>query len=332
MTRQVLNRGTIANDGTGDTLRTASLKIEQNFLEIYQKLGDGSSLMSLIDFDSSAIIYEGSIENNNETRLVAVNPTQDNVVSIPDHTGVITLDTNTQTLTNKTLTSPVLTTPQINDTSANHQYLITPSELAADRTATLPLLGANDEFTFNNHAAVLKNKTIQKPHINSPHIGLEILDSAGNELIQFQDSSNATNFIRIGNSPTSVPAIVQAAGEANSALSLKGSGIGAVRIDSRLALSTQNLSTNGAVSSNDVVTLLTKSTTGAHTLADGTTGINGEVKYIVNKGAGTQTVSETGTNLAGYSSITLPQNSAATLMWFNNQWIIINTFGSTPNA
>ena len=48
MTRQVLNRGTIANDGTGDTLRTASLKIEQNFQEIYNKLGDGASLMALM--------------------------------------------------------------------------------------------------------------------------------------------------------------------------------------------------------------------------------------------------------------------------------------------
>ena len=31
--------------------------------------------------------------------------------------------TGSQTLTNKTLTSPVLTTPQINDSSADHQYV-----------------------------------------------------------------------------------------------------------------------------------------------------------------------------------------------------------------
>ena len=48
--------------------------------------------------------------------------------------------TGTQTLTNKTLTSQVLTTPQINDTSADHQYIFAVSELAADRTVTLPLL------------------------------------------------------------------------------------------------------------------------------------------------------------------------------------------------
>ena len=54
----------------------------------------------------------------------------------------------TQTLTNKTLTSPVLTTPQINDTSANHQYVFAVSELVADRTVTLPLLTGNDTFVF----------------------------------------------------------------------------------------------------------------------------------------------------------------------------------------
>ena len=68
--------------------------------------------------------------------------------------------TDTQTLTNKTLTSPVLTTPQINDTSANHQYVFAVSELAADRTVTLPLLGGNDTFVFAAHTQTLTNKTI----------------------------------------------------------------------------------------------------------------------------------------------------------------------------
>lgn len=66
----------------------------------------------------------------------------------------------TQTLTNKTLTSPVLTTPQINDTSADHQYVFAVSELAADRTVTLPLLGGNDTFVFADFSQTLTNKTV----------------------------------------------------------------------------------------------------------------------------------------------------------------------------
>lgn len=71
-----------------------------------------------------------------------------------------------QTLTNKTLTSPVLTTPQINDTSADHQYVFAVSELAADRTVTLPLLTGADEFVFKDHAVTLSNKTIASPVIS----------------------------------------------------------------------------------------------------------------------------------------------------------------------
>jgi len=74
--------------------------------------------------------------------------------------GTIVGTSDSQTLTNKTLTSPVMTTPQINDTSADHQYVFAVSELAADRTVTLPLLSGNDTFVFASHAQTLDNKTI----------------------------------------------------------------------------------------------------------------------------------------------------------------------------
>lgn len=59
--------------------------------------------------------------------------------------------------------SAVLTTPQINDTSLDHQYIIAPSELTADRTITLPLLAGNmtlgDTVAVDN--TVLKTKIIE---------------------------------------------------------------------------------------------------------------------------------------------------------------------------
>lgn len=69
------------------------------------------------------------------------------------------IDSGTVTMTNKTLTSPVLTSPQINDTSANHQYIFGVSELSADRTVTLPLLTGNDTFIFSAFTQNLSNKT-----------------------------------------------------------------------------------------------------------------------------------------------------------------------------
>lgn len=60
----------------------------------------------------------------------------------------------------QTLASKVLTLPQINDTSADHQYVFGVSELAADRTVTLPLLTGNDTFVFEGHAQTLTGKTL----------------------------------------------------------------------------------------------------------------------------------------------------------------------------
>jgi hypothetical protein len=39
MTQQTINLGTIANDGTGDPLRTAFLKINANFTDVYNQIG-----------------------------------------------------------------------------------------------------------------------------------------------------------------------------------------------------------------------------------------------------------------------------------------------------
>jgi len=57
-----------------------------------------------------------------------------------------------------TITLPKTT--EIQDTSADHQYVLAVNELTADRTITLPLLTGNDEFVFKDHAQTLTNKTL----------------------------------------------------------------------------------------------------------------------------------------------------------------------------
>ena len=79
-----------------------------------------------------------------------------------------------QTLTNKTLTSPVLTTPQMNDSAADHQYIFAGSNLAADRTVTLPLLTGDDTFVFAAHTQTLTNKTLTTPTVS----GLTLSDAS----------------------------------------------------------------------------------------------------------------------------------------------------------
>lgn len=63
-------------------------------------------------------------------------------------------------------------TLEIQDTSADHQYVLAVSELTADRTVTLPLLTTDDEFVFKDHAQTLSNKTFVAPALGTPTSGV----------------------------------------------------------------------------------------------------------------------------------------------------------------
>ena len=74
MAYQSLGLGSSANDGTGDDLRTGGDKINDNFVELYTKLGNGSALSDL---------------------------------TFPTGTDTIVGRATTDTLTNNTLTKPI---------------------------------------------------------------------------------------------------------------------------------------------------------------------------------------------------------------------------------
>jgi hypothetical protein len=55
MANQSLGIGGAANDGSGDTLRAAADKVNDNFLEIYTLIGDASSLTTGISATASVV-------------------------------------------------------------------------------------------------------------------------------------------------------------------------------------------------------------------------------------------------------------------------------------
>ena len=249
MAKSVIANGTTANDGTGDTLRSAATKINDNFREIYNVLGgkhasdlvagdSSNALTTKITFSDSAtglIRFEGATADAHETTLQVVEPTADRQIVFPNASGNVLLDSSTNTLTNKTLTSPVLTTPQINDTSADHQYVVAVSELAADRTITLPLLTGDDEVTFNAHTQTLTNKSLTTPTLNASTVtGLSgagvFNDSAGNEALVLTKTTSAVNHIGIKNSATTNGPIVEALGtDTNIDVQLTAKGTGGIK-------------------------------------------------------------------------------------------------------
>lgn len=63
MARSILSRGSVANDGTGDSLRNGADKINANFAEIYSVLGDGDNLLTAdIDFGQNKILFSNTVQ------------------------------------------------------------------------------------------------------------------------------------------------------------------------------------------------------------------------------------------------------------------------------
>lgn len=328
MARQTINVGSAANDGTGDTLRGAGEKINDNFAELYYKLGgDSDALASQISLSVASVVFEGSTADDYELELQVIDPTADRVITIPDATDTVVLVDEAQTLTNKTLTSPVITTPQINDASLDHQYIFASSELTADRTVTLPLLTGNDEFTFNNHTQTLANKTITTPVISSPTIQTGLYDANGAESILMTATASAVNEITVVNAVSGTGPTVKASGsDTNIDLQLDGKGTGAVNVN-KLSQNTQTLAANGTASSSAGCIIGNKGTALAITLPDGTSA--GEQKFFIAKGAGDVTISPTTFNSG--SSVTIQQGETALFIWEGTAWYFVASYNGTLN-
>lgn len=156
MARQNISTGSSANDGTGDTLRQAAQKINETFVEIYQKFGGDSDILSpVVSFDNTGIKIN---LGNSYTLTAAAPPAADRTIFLPDANGTAVLDASTQTLTNKTLTSPIITTPRIsssiNDSNNDEIIKLTPSGSAVNEitisnasTTNKPIISATGTDT-----------------------------------------------------------------------------------------------------------------------------------------------------------------------------------------
>jgi len=109
MAYQALGLGSVANDGTGDSLRTGGDKVNDNFVEIYTKFGDGSTLASNVNITGNAATAT-TLASSRNIAGVAFNGSAAIAIASTNlsDTASICLAANTLTLTNKTLTSPIV--------------------------------------------------------------------------------------------------------------------------------------------------------------------------------------------------------------------------------
>lgn len=326
MSRQNIAVGAAANDGTGDTLRAAGNKINANFVEIYQKLGgDSNTLSGQLSVAADGLIFEGTTTDSNETVLKVRDPDSDHEIFLPNASGEVVLDSNSQTLKNKILESTRANGLEFDDASRDHQYIMASGELTDDRTISLPVLDSDDTFVFRDATQTLTNKTLDSATLNDATLAGQLQDINGANLIKVTATASSVNDFGIVNAATGdAPQITTEGTDTNVSLSIQPKGTGSV-INKKVAITSNTQTSGGAISASAGYVIFNSGSAIAATLADGTE--TGEMKVLTNKGAGIATI--TPANFGPGSTVALDQNDGVTLIWDAANWQIVGEYGAT---
>ena len=133
--------------------------------------------------------FEGATNNNFETLITVVDPTQDNTITLPDATGTVALTSDitvtassTTTLTNKTLTNPTINGATLSGTFGGTANL---TGLVLAGASPLKFEGSNDDA--NETSLAVQNPTADRT-ITLPNITGRI-----DELLITEGSFNSTS-------------------------------------------------------------------------------------------------------------------------------------------
>jgi len=174
MAKQIISRGTVANDGTGDNLRDGAGKINDNFDEIYTAIGDGSTIDGTFKIadDSSTVL---TVSANGETVRVlggtgiTTTLSSNDLTIAADTSSLITAD-GTATLTNKTINGPDNTITNIANSSLSNSSIT-----LRDASSTTDTLSLGDTFnilgTTNEIETAVTNNTVTIGLPNNVTIG-----------------------------------------------------------------------------------------------------------------------------------------------------------------
>ena len=340
MAYQALGLGSSANDGTGDDLRTGGDKINDNFVELYTKLGNGSALSNLT-FPTGTDTIVGRATTDTLTNKTLTTPTIASItnggtVTIPSGADTLVARTSTDTLTNKTLTSAVLTAPKFADAgfiadangaeqiifqttaSAVNEIEITNAATggaASAGTSTAPIIGASGET--NVDLALLPKGT-------------------GHVAIRSTGGSNNQGAIRLNceNNTHGQTLMSQPHGSSDSGFFQLPKDGGSARATPNTLLSgdktvatVQALSGAGAISLNTLHTALTTTGAQAQTLANGVAGQIKTISMVADGGDGTLTPA----TFANGSTITFNDVGDSVMLIYNTTggWALISNTGCT---
>ena len=320
MAYQALGLGTTANDGTGDSLRIGGDKVNDNFVEIYTKLGDGSTLttdtVTLLTatqtltnktLTAPTITGAGAIAGTftgNITGDVTGNVTGDVTGNISTSTGNIVATPATNILEVQGDGASIVGQLQLNCHVNSHGQIIASQPHSAAATNTLTLPGGN---TIGNTDATLVSDT-----------GTQILTNKSIDLTDNTITGTTAEF----NTALSDGSFATLAGTET----LTNKTLTSATLTGLFG-SVQSLSGAGAVDVTNTVTEITSTAADALTLADGTVGQIKVITMIVDGGDATLTP----TTFAGGSTITFNDAGDSVILVYNTTvgWVAVANQGAT---
>ena len=148
---------------------------------------------------SEILITDGS--KNIVSAAVATYPSLTELTYVKGVTSAIQTQINTKSPSASPTFTGTVTLPktiEIQDTSADHQYVLAVSELAADRTITLPLLLGADTFVFADFIQTLNNKRINPRVVTTTDDATAVIDVDVTDQYQLTAMANATTISTTG--------------------------------------------------------------------------------------------------------------------------------------
>jgi len=308
MAYQAIGRGSSANDGTGDDLRSGAGKLNANFVEVYTKLGDGSTL------------------------------TADTVV----------LATATQTLTNKTITGSLTGNASTATTATTLATARTIAGVSFDGSGDIAIASSNlsdaASIVTETSTDTLTNKTLTAPVVGgsvTTASGNLIIDSATQIVEVKGDGSSVEGMVVLNchanthaqtikpqpHSAAITNVSLLPAGASSTLVSKVSADILTNKTLADLKTSVQTISGAGAIDLVTGVTEVTTTAADAYTLADGTVGQIKIITMTVDGGDGTITP----TTFAGGSTIALNDAGDSIMLTYATTigWVIIANNGCT---
>lgn len=297
MAQQTINIGSSANDGTGDTLRVAGDKINDNFTELYTQTSailDSADVVSIIT-DSDLNMHANDITT---TGRVIYSNKYDSDGLLPDNNIYEGMFVYTH-----------------NDQRASFAHDSAWSKLID-----------SDLLTSGNYSADVNGTVFKNLHLHKPVVPTGIYDSAGSVIVKFATTGTPTNYVNLKADATSSPTIGVEGADSDIGLKIQAKGSGLIVVDGRFGFTSKTLtSTSDTLDSDIPLYVFDLGVSGSFTQGNGTS--TGEIRKIVNKSGTGIDVTLAFTNFghpdAGVTNgIKMIDNAYFEIVWDGSQWQI----------